>query len=355
MLACSLLETGIEPGYVEAIADMYADLHMHVHLGAGWKSRSFQVKKGVRQGDPLSPLIFIAVLRQVMGKCIRKWNRLGRGIDIGTNEDGHHLMYLAFADDMTLFARSRRALQQMLNDIRSELATVGLKLNMDKCVVQCSGAGSDSTVPISVGEDKIMKVSAKEGFKVLGTIFTLTGGTEREIAHRISCAWGKFYELWPILKRKDTSVHKRLKLFNAVVGRSVLWGCESWTLSRREMRRLRSVQREMMRRFGAGRRRPDEDYIQWIRRATREAETTANQAGVAGRVQQYLRPKMEVGRPPGTHGAVQAIQLGMEDDNVARPPVQRKYGTISRSIPAQTTPDTPGAMEALGRLLGGIR
>ena len=65
--------------------------------------------------------------------------------------------------------------------------------------------------------------------------------------------------------------------------------------------------------------------------------------------------QMEVGRPPGTHGAVQAIQLGMEDDNVARPPVQRKYGTISRSIPAQTTPDTPGAMEALGRLLGGIR
>ena len=64
------------------------------------------------------------------------------------------------------------------------------------------------------------------------------------------------------------------------VSTSVLWCCESWNLSILQKRRLQTVERSMLRRFAAGRRRPAEEYIDWIRRATREAETARNATGL---------------------------------------------------------------------------
>ena len=58
-----------------------------------------------------------------------------------------------------------------------------------------------------------------------------------------------------------------------------------------QKRHLRAVQRNMLRRFAGPRRQTDEDYLTWVRRATKEADKNARDAGVECWLRQYLHKK----------------------------------------------------------------
>eukprot|EP00973_Karenia_brevis_P085325 11841722-Karenia_brevis.AAC.1 len=60
----------------------------------------------------------------------------------------------------------------------------------------------------------------------------------------------------------------------------MLWCAESWTLTVRQKRRLRTIQRHMLRTIAGPRRHADEDYLKWIRRASEQAEERARTAKV---------------------------------------------------------------------------
>ena len=100
-----------------------------------------------------------------------------------------------------------------------------------------------------------------------------------EFQHRLRAAWGKFHELWPLLGKRDASLHKRLRLFDSTVTKAALWCSESWTLTVKEKKQLRTAQRDMLRRFAGPKRKPDETYVDWIQRATHAAECRARNAG----------------------------------------------------------------------------
>ena len=237
-------------------------------------------------------MLFINVLRSVMEELLPKWDSKKYGVQIGEDyESDKRLHYLAFADDTTLIARSRHALKKMLKDIMVEFAAVGLKLNTDKCKIQCSVQAVRTGTKLTVDGVEFPIVSSQEGFSLLGTTYTLNGGTREEAQHRINIAWGKFHSIWYLLRHRASPLRERLRLFNAVVGRALLWGSESWTLTAVERRHLRTVQRSMLRRFAGPRRKADEDWLQWIRQATKLAVGNAEAAGVRCWVHEHLQNK----------------------------------------------------------------
>jgi len=136
-------------------------------------------------------------------------------------------------------------------------------------------------------------VEASVGFKALGVMFCLAGRGEAELQNRIARAWAKFHEIWLLLSNRNSSLRKRLQLFSVVVGRSALWGSESWTLTRRQKERLQAVQRRMLRRFAGRRRQPDEDWVTWIRQSTHMALNAAAAAGTKGWIQEHLARKWQ--------------------------------------------------------------
>ena len=93
------------------------------------------------------------------------------------------------------------------------------------------------------------------------------------------------------LQHRASGLKQRLRLFNAVVGRSLLWGAESWTLTVAEKKALQAVQRSMLRRFAAPRKRAEEEWLAWIRRATHIALANAETARVHCWVKEHLRMK----------------------------------------------------------------
>ena len=136
-LFLALLRCGIGPRLVATLRGFYADLHAKVFLWDGADSRSFPVQRGVRQGDPLSTLLFNLVLNGVLEEVRATWDRRGYGTVVGQVLPSRpRLTHVAFADDCTLVAHSWLTLKRMICQLRDALAKRGLSFHPSKCQVQ---------------------------------------------------------------------------------------------------------------------------------------------------------------------------------------------------------------------------
>ena len=78
-----------------------------------------EIQRGVRQGDPLSPYLFIIVL-EVLAISIRE------------NDDVTDIKLEIFADDLTVFLRSNRSLKYFLDVTLKFRYCAGLIVNFAK-------------------------------------------------------------------------------------------------------------------------------------------------------------------------------------------------------------------------------
>ena len=80
-------------------------------------------------------------------------------------------------------------------------------------------------------------------------------------------------------------------MLQSTVAMSLLWCSETWALTVKQKRHLRAVQRAMLRKMMHIGRRPEEDYLTWIRRATKKAEEEAKKSGVKCWLSMHLESK----------------------------------------------------------------
>jgi exonuclease III len=105
----------------------------------GYFSEFFKLGRGCRQGDPLSPYLFI-LCAEILGTAIRN-NPDVKGITIGGIE--HKLTQ--FADDTTLFLDGTKdSLQAAINIFKCFYHISGLKINNDKTKLVWIGSMKDS-------------------------------------------------------------------------------------------------------------------------------------------------------------------------------------------------------------------
>ena len=115
----------IGPSFIQWIRTLYSNISSCI-INNGFTSDYFAVGRGVRQGDPLSPLLFILGL-EILACSIRKNDKI-QGIQIDNSE----VKLTLFADDLTCFLRNRSS-YDCLRDCLSKFSECsGLKVNEEK-------------------------------------------------------------------------------------------------------------------------------------------------------------------------------------------------------------------------------
>ena len=125
------------PSFIKWIQTFYNNLSGCV-LNNGFFSSPFQLERGVRQGDPLSPYLFLIAI-EIMAISIRT-NENIEGIKIGEDETRS----LLYADDMTATLAnisSAEKVKQILNDFEK---CSGLKMNLSKTKAMWVGKNKNS-------------------------------------------------------------------------------------------------------------------------------------------------------------------------------------------------------------------
>ena len=119
----------------------------------------FNVKRGVRQGDPLSPSLFIIVL-ELLALSIRNNDQI-KGIEVG----GSEIKLVTFADDMTSFVRDKFSHRTLFDTIALFSTYSGLKVNHDKTEILLLGNMEVNSTELGVNE-------ISKAIKILGVHFT---------------------------------------------------------------------------------------------------------------------------------------------------------------------------------------
>lgn len=148
----------------------------------GQPTRTFTLTRGLRQGDPLSPFLFIlcaeglsALLEDAKGKQLIHGIKIGRRVD--------PISHLLFVDDSVLFARAIvEEVDNMLDILSIYEAASGQKLNLEKSEVSFSR---------NVDDEKKNLLLARLNFKVVADhdkylgLPTYVGNSKKEVFRAI--------------------------------------------------------------------------------------------------------------------------------------------------------------------------
>ena len=128
------------------------------------------IKKGTKQGDPLSSLLFNTVLQYSLKDDIQRWQKKkGMGIYLSDN-DHDCFTNLRFADDVLLFASSKEQLQKMLCEFKRSTEKVGLRIHPDKTKILSnrSSSSSDTKKEMEVDDIKERNTDKRRKREILG-------------------------------------------------------------------------------------------------------------------------------------------------------------------------------------------
>ena len=124
-------------------------------------------------------------------------------------------------------AEGKEELKSLLMKVKEESETVGLKLNIQKTKIMASG-------PITLWEIDGETMETARDFIMGGSKITADGDCSHEIKRRLLLGRKFMTNLDSILKSRDITLPKKVRLGKAMVFPVVMYGCESWTIKRAE-------------------------------------------------------------------------------------------------------------------------
>ncbi len=161
-------KAGTPPPLLSYLSHLYENATLH--LGTSYT----KCKKGVRQGDPISPILFILAMGEVLEEALPEV-----GIGWGTEQLGS----IAYADDLILLADTPGDLQMKLDGLCKVLSKAGMALNIKKSAtltILKDGRRKHLLLAPSTYESKdgtIQAMGVADSQRYLGVYFTWKGRT----------------------------------------------------------------------------------------------------------------------------------------------------------------------------------
>ena len=221
-----MLADGVPLKLVNLVRAYYSLVKARVRV-YGEETPEFLVETGVKQGCPLSPVLFNFVIDWVLERSIGDHP----GVQLTSNT---WITDLEYADDVVLLADNVGDMQRVLNRLCENASLVGLQINASK--TKFFSSCLDTPHALHLGEAGIEQVSC---FNYLGSTFLPNGQAKDEVVHRIDRARVTFMQLRQNLwRRSDISVRTKMRVYNASIRPILIYGCETWPLRTEDVRKL---------------------------------------------------------------------------------------------------------------------
>ena len=232
-----LLDLQVDGKDIRMITNLYWDQRATVQVG-DQKTNWIQIKKGVRQGCPLSADLFSLYGQRVVDEL-----KDIEGIKVG----GHNINNIRYADDTVLVADTEEKLQRLVNRLQEACNRKGLKINVNKTEVMGISKG-DQRLPVNISlENK--QINQVSSYTYLGSKITDDGRSDGEIRRRIGIAKTAYGRLKKILSNVRMNIEARLRIMKCYVWSKMLYGCETWTISKVMRDRLEAAEMWLLRRM----------------------------------------------------------------------------------------------------------
>lgn len=201
-------------------------------------STDFEVVTGVRQGDGLSPLLFNLALE----KALKKVKQQLPGLEVGKKVN-----ILAFADDVTLLAEDANGIKALAETLIKETRKVGLEVSEEKTKYLIVGRQLEEFYLNNSIHVSNYSFERTTDFKYLGVTIDQENREEVEVNARLILGNKCYWALKTLLKCRLLSRKTKSKLYKTIIQPIVLYGSETWTLTKNQEKKIIIFENKVLR------------------------------------------------------------------------------------------------------------
>ena len=223
----SLLRAGVDPFVCNCLWQWYRKSQVRIR-SAGQLSGPIDIRRGVKQGSVISPVIFNNAIRSAT-----------KSIEDFLIDDGIDASHLSYADDLLLISDNLESLQKAINAVSSALGDIGLTIEPSKTEFVVL---NDETLPNRAVDVCGKTVLQKDKFEYLGLRYGNSIKATKNLV--IAALKEKLRKTYGMLARTKGQFDKITlgRLCNAMFAPHVffltpLWNCFSKT----ERNQIRSI------------------------------------------------------------------------------------------------------------------
>ena len=200
-----------------------------------WSTQNTRWNRGLLQGCPLSPILFVTILNYVL-KYLESKYKIECGYDMTTE---NKLMFMAYMDDIVLVCKNMEKTKEIYEELEKILLEFGLTINKSKTA--CMTINIEN--PLDIGLNRVDK------YKYLGEWVWSNGSSFNSVRQLLFIIRSKLLwidkanfpndqkyqfvtsKLIPIIQRKfsvlyDVNVAEKLKILKLVKSFTTKWGIQ---------------------------------------------------------------------------------------------------------------------------------
>ena len=186
----------------------------------------FDNRVGVRQGDNLSPLLFIIFMNDFLEYVSSKFTGISLDYDEMHMKVFLKLFVLLYADDTLLFSKNAEDVQNAINSTLSYCEVNNMCINTGKTKYMIFSRGKvRKHHAITAHGQAIERVVT---FCYLGIVFRYNNTFQAPMKHNINKAKKALFKIDIRLSKVELQVRTRLHLFDSLILQILLYGCELW-------------------------------------------------------------------------------------------------------------------------------